>query len=423
MVNQIGSRITPAINILTLGCKLNQAESEELGQRFHESGFIVNTTPPADVYIINTCTVTSTADQKSRHILRRLRRLSPDSLIIVTGCYAQRSADEIVNARLADLVVANTEKLSLPLILQRKLGLSLFGSSAGFIHPRTRSFVKIQEGCQVKCTYCVVPTVRKSESSVSQREIVERINSASAAGIHEVVLTGTRIGAYSFERMRLSGLVRSILAETTVDRIRLSSLQPAEIDDNLLGLWENPRLCPHIHLALQSGSDRTLESMRRPYDTASFKRAVESFRSRISNAAVTTDIMVGFPGETDDQFEESLRYCREIGFAHMHAFAYSPRPGTPAAGYNEQVPESVKRRRLLFVLSLARTSARNYRQQLIETTLPVLWESKSKSSETISGLTSNYIRVETVYRPGLENTITGARLTALKGQSVEAEIV
>jgi threonylcarbamoyladenosine tRNA methylthiotransferase MtaB len=231
------------------------------------------------------------------------------------------------------------------------------------------------------------------------------------------------VGAYVSGNTRLAGLLARLLAETTIERIRLSSLQPGEIDENLLYLWENPRLCPHFHLALQSGSDRTLSAMGRRYDTAGFIHTLDLIRSTVPGAAITTDVMAGFPGETDLDFTASLQFCQEMDFAAIHAFSYSPRPGTAAANFKGQVPEHTRRQRLQALLRLSRASSRSYRQKFIGNTMPVLWENAPPQGGLITGLTPNYIRVEAAYLPAMENTLNMARLVSINGDNVAAEVI
>lgn len=412
----------PSVYIQTLGCKLNQAERDDLGQSFLESGFDMVNVPPADICIINTCTVTTTADHKSRQCLRRLRRLCPDSTIVATGCYSERAAEQIKSSGIADIIVGNREKHNLPSIILDHLKIKLPQRPPGSFQARTRSFVKIQYGCENQCSYCVVPTVRPREVSVRASDILARIRSAVSSGIHEVILTGTRVGAYSFDGLNLSGLIETLLTETSIERVRISSVQPHELDESLISLWENPRLCPHFHIALQSGSDRILRLMHRPYDTDVFSKAVKLIRLRVPGAAITTDVIVGFPGETESDFRDSLEYCRISRFAGIHAFSFSSRPNTPAAGFDGAVSEPVRHMRLQSFLILAKESSRLFRQQFIGNVMPILWESRPEAGDTISGLTPNYMRVETIYQPGLDNTIASGRLVAFKGSTIKVDL-
>jgi len=320
----------------TLGCKLNQAETESLAGQFSQSGFeLVSPDDVADIYVANTCTVTHVADRKSRHWLRLARRRNPQALIVATGCYAQRSRQELT--QLADLVVDNTEKEHLVEIVQ---GLRLEGRGLGeggtkqsqiSATARTRTLTKIQDGCHGLCTYCIVPKVRPHEYSLPVSRIIDEVKQKAALGYKEVVLTGTKVGSYKDNGANLKDLVRRILGDTDIQRLRLSSLQPSEISPELLALWQDGRLCRHFHLALQSGSETVLQRMRRSYSLDEYRRTVNLVREKVPDAAVTTDVMVGFPGESDQEFEQSHSFCDQAGFANIHVFPFSPRADTAAA--------------------------------------------------------------------------------------------
>ncbi|GAF95704.1 unnamed protein product, partial [marine sediment metagenome] len=300
--------------------------------------------PPSDgatIYILNTCTVTHIADRKSRHLLRLARRRNPDALIIAIGCYAERAAGELAQVAGADMVLGNEEKARLLDVLGER---GLISTSSALCPPmlRTRSLVKIQEGCNQFCSYCIVPLVRGRERSLPLDEAVAEVRARVEMGYREVVLTGTQIGSY---RQSLECLIQRILAETEITRLRLSSLQPQEITMGLLALWQDERLCRHLHLPLQSGSDPVLKRMGRRYSAADYEEAVARVREAMPDVAITTDVMVGFPGETDEEFEESYRFCQRIAFANIHVFPYSQRPATPAALMPEKIDERVKKER------------------------------------------------------------------------------
>jgi len=288
------------IALETLGCKLNQAETESLARQFVQAGYeLVQHPGEAEVYILNTCTVTHTADAKARHLLRLARRQNPNIFIIATGCYAQRAATEIAAIEGVDCVVDNCEKSNLLQVLkniQRKTQAvtDTIGASAPF---RTRSFLKIQDGCQNFCSYCIVPFVRRCENSVPPGSIIEDINQRTNEGYQEVVLTGTRVGGYAFEGLNLRGLLQRILDETKIPGVRLSSLQPQEISPALIKLWKDSRLCPHFHLSLQSGSAGVLKRMNRRYSPDEYRKAVQLIRKEVAGVAITTDVIVGFRGK------------------------------------------------------------------------------------------------------------------------------
>jgi threonylcarbamoyladenosine tRNA methylthiotransferase MtaB len=421
----------------TLGCKLNQAETESLIGQFSQSGFqIVSPNDVADIYIANTCTVTHIADRKSRHWLRLARRRNPRALIIATGCYAQRSHQEL--AQLADLVVDNTEKQHLLEIVQelpmptlsfilertplrhceRSEAISSIAATV-----RTRSLIKIQDGCHGPCTYCIVPKVRPRESSLPASQIIDEVKQKVALGYKEVVLTGTKVGSYRDGSVDLRDLVQRILDSIDIERLRLSSLQPSEISSEFLALWQDERLCRHFHLALQSGSETVLQRMRRNYPLDQYQRTVNLIKEQIPEVAITTDIMVGFPGESDAEFEQSYSFCQQAGFANIHVFPFSPRPETATARMPEQIKDKVKQERNQRMLELSRSSRRRFREQFLGQTMPVLWEQETSPGNGIySGLTSNYIRVFAHSEKPLSNEITPVKLVEFRNQGIWGEI-
>jgi threonylcarbamoyladenosine tRNA methylthiotransferase MtaB len=414
----------------TLGCKLNQAETEYLVGRFSQSGFqLVSPNDVADIYIANTCTVTHIADRKSRHWLRLARRRNPRALIIATGCYAQRSRQEL--ASLADLVVDNTEKENL-LALTQTFSFERRGLGEGEAKQsqmlaatvRTRSLIKIQDGCHGPCTYCIVPKVRPREYSLPASQIIDEVKQKVALGYKEVVLTGTKVGSYKDDGTDLRDLIRRILDDTGIERLRLSSLQPSEISSEFLALWQDERLCRHFHLALQSGSETVLQRMRRSYSLDQYQRTINLIKEKIPEVAITTDIMVGFPGESAEEFEQSYSFCQQAGFANIHVFPFSPRPETAAARMPGQIKDKVKQERNQQMLELSRSSRRRFCEQFLGQTMPVLWEKEtSPGSGIYSGLTSNYIRVFAHSKKPLSNEITPVRLVEFHNQGIWGEIV
>ncbi len=390
------------VALQTVGCKLNQAESEQLGRRFLNAGYQV--VPPdadPDIYLLNTCTVTHIADRKCRHLLRLAHRLHPKSLIVVTGCYAQRARDELSQIEGVALVVGNEDKVDLVELMGDRIGTAQGESSP--LH--TRSPIKIQDGCNYPCSYCIVPKVRGRGQDVPPDQVLAEVRDRVIEGHKEVVLTGTQLGGYGDGG--LEGLVRRILLETEVSRLRLSSLQPGDLSPSFIQLWEDERLCRHLHLPLQSGSEAVLRRMRRLYSTADYERAVATARQAIADLALTTDIMVGFPGESDEEFEESYRFCERMGFANMHIFPYSARPGTLAAQM-PQVEARTKGRRVELMLKLARRSAQAFRKGFLGRTLTVLWEERKDG--IWSGLSDNYIRVFAMSEDLLNNRLLPARM-------------
>ena len=402
----------------TLGCKLNQAETEFLAWQFAEAGYrLVSTVGEADVYILNTCTVTHIADRKSRHLLRLAHRKNPQALLVAVGCYAQRAYQELAQIDGVGLVLGNGDKMHLVPLLKES-GYPNKPASAqedltGGCHNgfRNRAFIKVQDGCNNFCTYCIVPLVRGMEKSLPDDQVISEVRSRVAQGYKEVVLTGTEIGSYRHNGLNLRGLLNRLLSQTDVTRLRLSSLQPQKISPEFISLWHNPRLCPHFHLSLQSGSNSVLRRMKRRYSTSDYRRAVSLIRSAVPKAAITTDVIVGFPGESDGEFEDNHNFCREMEFARIHVFTYSPRPGTQAAQMPRQVSAKVKKQRSQKMLALAEESAQNFRKRFLGMNLPVLWEQKSNG--IWSGLTDNYIRVYTKSSEDLNNKLILVKLERL----------
>ncbi|MBN1690629.1 MAG: tRNA (N(6)-L-threonylcarbamoyladenosine(37)-C(2))-methylthiotransferase MtaB [Dehalococcoidia bacterium] len=406
--------LTAAVH--TLGCKLNQAESEELAAELSSRGVTITSGNTADLIVINTCSVTHAADAKSRHLVRMMRALNPESVIAVTGCYAERARKDLLNCG-ADMISGNREKAALAeLLTAGPLQQAHCTPAQGY--GRVRSFVKIQDGCDKFCSYCIVPFVRPTVYSIDADSVVDVIRSRAADGYKEIVLTGTEIGSYFSKGLKLAGLIRLVLHETSAERLHLSSLQPQEITPELLALWQDRRLCRHFHIALQSGSDKVLKRMGRHYTTDIFRRAIETVRASVPDASVTTDIIVGFPGESDEDFTYSLEFCRSMKFAALHIFPYSCRPGTMAAKMADKVKESIKKQRSSIMLELAPVSAHEFAARFIHQTREVLWEKEVRpGSQIYSGLTDNYIRVYTRSSCDITNKITRAHLIGHIGDS------
>ncbi|MEE8373181.1 MAG: tRNA (N(6)-L-threonylcarbamoyladenosine(37)-C(2))-methylthiotransferase MtaB [Dehalococcoidia bacterium] len=382
------------VALQTVGCKLNQAETESLARSFNQAGYhVIAPSQPADIYVLSTCTVTHVADRKCRNLLRQARRRSPHALIVATGCYAERAPAELGEIDEVGLVVGNKDKGRLAEIVKSKGNSHQgCGQSSKNRGPqlRTRALVNIQEGCNQGCSFCVVPSVRGQERSRLADDIIAEITSRVAEGYKEVILTGTRIGRYEHDG-GLRGLTEQILQKTDVPRLRLSSLEPNDVSPDLLRLWRNSRLCPHIHMPLQSGSDPVLERMGRSYSANGYLLAVALAREAIPNLALTTDIMVGFPGESDEEFGDSYRFCERSGFADMHVFPYSVRPGTRAARMANHVDDENKKQRCQLMLDLAGKSGQQFRERFLGREMNVLWE--GQKNKLWVGLTDNYLRV------------------------------
>jgi len=402
----------PRVALDTVGCKLNQAETQLLARQFAGAGYrLVSADDEADVYILNTCTVTHIADRKCRQRLRLAHRRNPDGVVVAIGCYAERARHELAQIEGVDLVLGNSEKPNLLWRLEESGRLSRLSYSQGgsaIVGIRTRAFIKVHDGCNSSCSYCIVPLVRGRERSIPIDQVIGEVKQRVSDGYKEVVLTGTKIGLYNYDGVNLVGLLQRILAETDVERLRLSSLQPKEVSPELVGLWHNGRLCRHFHLSLQSGSEGVLRRMKRGYSIGSYQRAVALIRDMVPGVAITTDVIVGFPAETEAEFEESCKICRQMGFARIHVFPYSPRNGTQAAGMPERVGDGVKRERSRKMLALAVESAQNFRQRFLGKTMAVLWEKQTGGVWT--GLTDNYIRVYAKSEEDLTNKLLPVRL-------------
>ena len=395
----------PTVEIETHGCKLNTADSQQLAAEFLRAGFSIRGRDDAvtpDVFILNSCTVTHVADKKARQSISAAKRRYPNALTVMTGCYPERAADETASLHSVDLVLGNARKPELVEAVAARLTVDLTPHAFGrdVIPPaallgRTRASVKIQEGCDQVCAYCIVPKVRGRERSVSVDEIVDQVRRLEAAGCREVVFTGTQLGHYGFDLgdgVDLAFLLRSVLARTEMPRMRVSSLQPPEIDDRLLELWVaegEGRLCPHFHVPLQSGSDGILRRMRRTYTSDEFLQKVELLRTKVAGCGITTDVIAGFPGETDEDHENSVSVMRAAEFSDAHVFPYSARPGTSANHFDEQLEPGIKAERAAVLREISAASALRFRDAMIGEVRSVLWEGRRGRA----GLTDNYIKV------------------------------
>jgi len=413
------------VAIHTLGCKLNQAESELLARQFAEAGYTIVNGDGADIHVLNTCTITHIADRKSRHVVRLWRKRNPQALIVATGCYAERAPQELAQVG-AGLVIGNEEKMHLMDFLKVDPATAARCSAGQLVKDgvsRVRSFIKIQDGCNDSCAYCIVPQVRGSEHCLTVADVVNQVKARVSAGYKEVVLTGTKIGSYKYNGADLKHLIEQILANTNVERLHPSSVQPKEISPELLSLWQDPRLCRHFHLALQSGSDSVLRRMRRHYSVDDYRQAVSLIRKTVPDVAITTDIMVGFPGESIEEFEESHRFCKEIDFANIHVFSYSSRPGTLAARMPEQVSDKLKNERSQRMLQLGQESARRFDKRFLGQDMSVLWENEvATGSEIYSGFSNNYIRVFTESSETLANQFRSVYLVRLHNHGIWGDV-
>lgn len=416
------------VAIQTMGCKLNQAESETLAREFLNRGYQMGQPEEAcDIFILNTCTVTHVADRKARHVLRMAKRQNPNAFVVATGCFAQRmSATGALDG--VDLLAGNNDKATLPAKIEQLMNIQLRQTRASAPRlsrsGRTRAMVKIQDGCSQSCSYCIVPSVRGKGQSVDCSNVIEQITSLVNEGYQEIVLTGTDIGTYKSGAVNLAGILETILQNTAVPRLRLSSLQTQELSPDLLPLFRDPRICRHVHLPLQSGSDTVLRNMKRRYTAEKFREAAARLRQVAPDIALTTDVIVGFPGETPSDFAETVMLCKDVGFARIHFFPYSPRPGTVAAAMTPKIDSKTQSERLAIMLGLARESSDRFKRRFLGTVLPVLWERPARADQNLfSGLTDNYIRVYVKTPDDLRNRIIPTRLLRLENGKVFGELM
>lgn len=394
----------------TLGCKVNFCESEALQVLFEKDGYrIVDFEEQADLYIINTCTVTGQSDHKSRKAIRRARRRSPDALVVATGCYAQGSPEEIGKMNAADLVIGNQARENLPALIKSiekgsgKNLVAAHGEESVFEklpqagrRGRTRGFLKVQEGCNQHCSYCIVPSVRGPLRSLPPAEAVERANTLVESGCREIVLTGVHLGLYGadLDDVTLACLLKELAGVKGLVRLRISSLEPSDITSELVEeIVNSDIICPHLHIPLQSGDGEILRLMNRPYEPVEYLYLAKWLKQEIALLSLSTDLIVGFPGETESHHRRSMELVKNIGFSSLHVFKYSSRPGTKAANLPGHLPSQVKDERSRQMIKLGEKMASAYRKQFIGTTQPVLVE-KVVPYRYAEGLTPHYMRVK-----------------------------
>ena len=413
------------IHLKTLGCRLNEAELETWSRDFESRGHqITPRLADADLVVVNTCAVTGEAVRKSRKLLNRAQRHNPRSKLVVSGCYATLNPNENVRSLGVDLVVDNRDKERLVEIATRELDLHAMpeqattpGESSLLSHGRQRAFIKIQDGCRYQCTFCIVTVARGDERSRPIDQVVAEINDRVQQGFHEVVLTGVHIGGYGSDTgSDLYQLIRAVLERTTIQRLRLGAVEPWDLPENFWDLFENPRLMPHLHLPIQSGADSVLKRMARRCKNDEFQRLAEQARRRVPDINLTTDIIVGFPGETDQEWQQTLAFVEQIGFGHLHIFAYSPRPGTRAALLPDPIPRDVIRQRSEALHQLGERLKQQTLKRFSGRCFPVLVESApADPASGWSGYTPNFLRVSIPLLPGsdLENQVVDVRLQQL----------
>ena len=406
----------------SLGCRVNQAEVEALGFQLAKAGHtIVDDVAEADLCILNTCAVTAQAERKTRRRVGSLARSNPSAAVAVIGCYATLAPEACAALPGVAYVASNGDKERLVATLtgapQSPSPSSPRIGAAGMPgYLRTRAFVKVQDGCDNRCTYCITRLLRGPARSRPLAGAVSDVHRLAAAGFQEVVLTGVNLGSYGRDLRLPDGLrtlVQTVLAHTDVSRLRLSSLEPWDLDEGFFDLWEDPRLCRQIHLPLQAGCDDTLRRMGRPTTCAAFARLVGSARARIPDLAVTTDVIAGFPGETERAFHTSFEFVASMGFARSHVFPYSPRPGTAAASLPDQLPRDARQARARALRDLGAEQLTRFCQQFVGREMPVLWERRRRDG-LWSGLTDNYLRVVAHAECNLHNRLAPVRLVAAR---------
>ena len=403
---------------ITLGCKVNQYETEKIRELLEAAGF--STVPAgatADIYVINTCSVTSVADGKSRAAIRKAIRTSPDAYIVVAGCYAELEPEQISAIEGVDMVVSNSEKDE---IAERLI--ARFGSTSDFgqlrVRPRmrTRAVVKVQDGCEQFCAYCVIPYARSGKRSRPLADVIAELEELAEFGYKEVVLTGIRLGSYECGNVHIPELVRAAAGVDGIERVRLSSIEPWEVDDALLDAMQLPYVCRHLHIPLQSGDDAVLRAMNRPYNSAEYLRIIDSVRSRIPGIGITTDVIVGFPGETDECFANTCAAVKGAEFSRLHVFRYSPRERTAAASMPNQVDAEKKKERAEKLAHMGKMGIITFAQSMVGRTLDVLVEREDKSSKLFTGFADNYVDVAFSGGSRLKGEVAGVRIISVDSE-------
>ena len=423
------------VAISTLGCKTNQFESAAMIEQLKAAGYlVVPFTEPSDIYIVNSCTVTARTDAETRRLIRRARRLNPDSRIIATGCYAQVAPGELEKMPELDCVLGNQEKQNISALLESTESSVSDISSISQAEPlkltsfaeHTRAFLQIQNGCNSFCTYCIVPYARGRSRSVKPDDILQGVRDLAANGFKEVVLTGIHLGAYGLDLpspTSLTSLAGQIEAGDIVPRLRIGSVEPNEVSDELLDLMSRSKsICPHLHLPLQSGSDSVLSRMGRPYTSEIFRDLTERISLAIPDAFIGADVIAGFPGETDAEFNETVQLIEELPFSDLHVFPYSSRPGTRAASMPGHVPARIVTERAARLRKIAERKRRVFMEQFVGREVAVLVQGFDSKSGLCRGLSRNYLNVAFVGKASFVNSEIGVKITESDGTVCSGEI-
>lgn len=417
-----------------LGCKVNAYETEAMQHLLEEAGYeIVPFTQKADVYVINTCSVTNMADRKSRQMLHKAKKNNPDSIVVAAGCYVQTSEKEVLNDLSVDIVIGNDRKHDLVRLLE-EYSLDSVNDTVDNINDgkhdfeelfidqtkeHTRAFIKVQDGCNQFCSYCIIPYARGRVRSRRFENVIAEVERLAANGFKEVVLTGIHLSSYGVDFEEATGLLELIQAVNAVkgiERIRLGSLEPKIVTEHFASeLSKLDKICPHFHLSLQSGCDATLKRMNRKYTTKEYERGCELLRKYFVHPAITTDVIVGFPGETEEEFEQTKAYLEHIHFYEMHIFKYSKRKGTLAAVMPDQIDEQVKAARSEKLIALGHDMSKEFRKFYIGKNEEVLFEEKAVigDKEYFVGYTKEYVKVAKKTDENLENQIVSGRISGM----------
>ena len=404
--------MSKTVAFITLGCKVNQFETELMEGLFKQKDYkVIPNDEKADIYVINTCSVTSFADKKSRQLIRRSARLNENAVIAVTGCYAQAASDKVAEITGVKVVLGTNNRHQIVDFVEAAMndgeihnGVTDIMKARDFedipmleVPARTRAFLKIQEGCTNFCSYCIIPFTRGPVRSRKLASVKSEAEKFLSMGFKEIVFTGIHLGAYGrdfHDGTTLADAARTVLELDGLQRLRLGSLESIELSEELLTMVrENPKFSHHLHLPLQAGSDYVLKRMNRHYNREEFRKLIENVKNAIPGVAISTDIIVGFPGETEEMFAESLDYIRSLGFSRVHVFPYSPREGTPAASMPDQIPDNIKKERVHRLQQVAEEMTRAFHEQYLGTKQKVLWETRTKG--VTDGVTDTYIRVYT----------------------------
>lgn len=415
----------------TLGCKVNQYETNGMMQKFMEEGYkIVEFSKFADIYIVNTCTVTNMADKKSRQMLRRVKEINPNSILVACGCYAQVAKNELEKMEEIDLVLGNNEKINILECIDKYIKNNAIEDIKDVMHQekfldfgsvtyteKTRAVIKVQDGCDRFCSYCIIPYARGRIRSRLPESILKEIEEISKEGIKEVVITGIHVASYGKDfrnSYKLIDLLEDINKIEGIKRIRLGSLEPTLITEEFVNrLTKLEKICDHFHLSLQSGCDETLKRMNRKYTTKEFKNCTDLLKNAYPNVALTTDIIVGFPGETDEEFEKTYNFLKDIDFYKMHVFKYSPRKGTKAAVMKNQIDGNIKEKRSERLIKLSDNNEKLHNDKYVGKELEVLFE--EQDGEYIKGHTTNYIVVKVKAGSEIENSIEKVKIAENDG--------